>query len=238
MERPPSKAQLTKVPAAESFIAFVECDVLYQGRASSQLPRGRYVIIRKPDRSFAIHGSDFKPINYQPAGSQIFVDESATPQTILVTRQAEKILVRIHRLFWVQLMPGLARGKLELFGSEQQMVDEWLVQNKHKEHFPDCQSVFPQFPTGHGPADLLITLSGGFYVVVEAKRKVAGIQAYSQVMRYRDWIYANHKAPGVPLASNSRHLVDLPPHVRPYILAPRITKTALGRSARAGRGLD
>ena len=201
------------LPEAEPFIALAQCEVFYQGRASSKLPLGCYLIIVKKDMSVAIHDSNFKPINYQASGSAVIVSNSA--MTLTAIKKRETLFVRIHKLLMVHNLYQMTAGSLELHGSEEHMVTDFL--SKVKEYFPDFESSIKEYSTDHGPADIYISLSSGKKVVVEAKRKTAGISAYSQVMRYCDWLKAN-----------TGH------DIQPVILSPRITKSALKALEEAG----
>src|SRR4051812_3895718 len=57
----------------DPFILLADCQVFYEGRASSVLPRGHYLLVRKADGSFLVHGARLTtPLNYQGAGSRLF----------------------------------------------------------------------------------------------------------------------------------------------------------------------
>src|SRR5947209_1248902 len=66
--RRPARREVT-----DPFILLADCQVTYEGRASSVLPRGHYLLVRKADGSFLVHGARLTtPLNYQGAGSRLF----------------------------------------------------------------------------------------------------------------------------------------------------------------------
>src|SRR5205814_4714739 len=77
------------------FVLMADCEVLYEGRASSTLRRGQYLLIRKADGSFLVHGASLTvPLNYQPAGSRLF----RTPEGFLCQGKTETMRVVVHRV--------------------------------------------------------------------------------------------------------------------------------------------
>lgn len=211
----PSNAQPLKLPEAESFIALARCEVFYQGRASSKLPLGCYLIIVKKDRSVAVHDSNFKPINYQASGSAVVINNDAEFVTLTAIKKQEKLIVKIHELLMVHNLHQMTQGSLELYGTESHMVQEFL--SKITDYFPDKVTTITELHTDHGPADIYLLLKGDKHIIIEAKRKTAGIAAYSQVMRYCDWLKKTYGW-----------------KVQPMILSPRIAKPALKALEEAG----
>src|SRR5215216_2718640 len=70
-----------------------DCEVYYEGRASSALRRGHYLLIHKEDGSFQIHGSRLTvPLNYQPAGSRLY----RTAEGYLCVSRREAMRVVVH----------------------------------------------------------------------------------------------------------------------------------------------
>ncbi len=80
----------------EPFVALVDCEVPYDGRARSTLRRGHYVLMRKADGSFLVHGASLTvPVNCQPAGSRL----DRTPEGYLCRgKRNETTRVILHRV--------------------------------------------------------------------------------------------------------------------------------------------
>lgn len=213
MEGLPISTELV-LPLSTTFIATAFCEVFYSGRASSKLPKGNYIIIVKADKSVAIHDCNFKPINYQASGSTIIIDNAR--KTITVTKKKEKLFIIVHNLLSVISLEAICSGKLDLFGTERHMVNKFLTEID--QYFPNRIKISVEHMTTHGPIDILVWLDDGSLVVIEAKRKTAGISAYSQVGRYKDWLEAEN---------SNRKIV-------PVILSPRIAPTALEALEREG----
>lgn len=213
MEGLPTNTELV-LPLSTPFIATALCEVFYSGRASSKLPKGNYIIIVKADKSVAIHDCNFKPINYQASGSDILIDYIFN--TIMVTKKKERLFIIIHQLLSVMSLESIDSGKLDLFGTERHMVNKFL--SEIDQYFPNHTKISVEHTTTHGPIDVLVWLDDGSLVVIEAKRKTAGISAYSQVGRYRNWLESEN---------SNRKII-------PVILSPKITPSALEALEREG----
>lgn len=184
---------------------FANCEVLYEGRASSTLKRGNYLIVYKQDRSVSIHGSTIvMPRNYMGAGSELSEDNNQ----IIFKRKGEIVCVRIHHIHFLNYLDGWSDSKIAICRTEKELAkkifDNWC------DYFDDdFEVVEMEFITDLGPIDIAGFTSDTDYIV-EVKRKRASLKDVTQLRRY------------VEAMENSNRLC------RAYLAAPDIAKNAMG----------
>src|SRR5207244_13353302 len=121
----------------------------HEGRASSLRRRGHYLLIRKADGSFLLHGDSLTvPLNYQPAGSHFF----RTPEGYLCKGKKENMRVILYRV--VARLPSARWDdhRIRLVRTERELRDK-LARDQAK-YIPGVVRVYKAYPTAYGPADL------------------------------------------------------------------------------------
>lgn len=97
-----------------------ECEVEYDGRASSHLPPGERLVILKPDGTLLVHRDEQrKPVNWQPPGSthSARIDGDRLIIESVRTSPHEEITIAFEALAQVSLLelddaPGLSLSKV------------------------------------------------------------------------------------------------------------------------------
>ncbi len=212
----------TLVDAALSqgkFIILVgHCKVSYSGRAASKLSQGERVVLIKNDGTFLVHQTKgMAAINYQGPGAVIETEWGATEEkiptlTVSALRKkrnevAERIDVQFTEIYDVGSHILKDDRTLQLTGSERQLSD-LLMQDLHSIE----AGLVPIQQESHvrkGLIDILAQDRQGRLVVIEVKRREAGLDAVSQLHRYVHELSARKGSP-----------------VRGILLAPRITANA------------
>jgi len=189
-------------------ILYLNCKVIYDGRARSVLNYDNRIFISKPDGSLLIHsGTKREPINWQ------------TPGCILTAKIEDDLLVirsvrsNPRENVWIYspcVYTGLAckcsEDEFILWGSESEMVDEVM---KNPSIIDDgFKPIRREVETPYGKIDLIGEDSSGNTVIIEFKRSTAQLQAVSQLKRYVDYYKAMGK------------------NVRGILVAPNITSSA------------
>ena len=214
------------------FTMFAHCEVVYDGRASSTLEPGNYLIIYKPDQSLSIHGACFaKPLNYQNGGTKLEEFKSGAtfddmwtnlftkrPKSIIVAKnKLETIIIGIHAIVHSQVIEGWTDAKIKLTRSERDLVNQ--VFNRLDEYFPgiDISLAELEASTPYGNVDILLIDTSGIRYVVEAKRKIVSVAGCGQVARY-----ANYYT-GIGLT------------VKQFVVGPSISRNAIDYCAQNGQ---
>lgn len=162
------------------------CAIDYQGRAESRLESGQRLVLLKPDGTLLVHtAAKLKPVNWQPPGCSFSADRADGGAVVLTaTREKPRETVRIAleevlAVLSLDLDDGEA---LDLVGSEDDL-QAFLARR------PDL--VEPGFKfrereraSGRGPMDLYGEDALGRRVVVECKRRAAGVAEADQLRRY------------------------------------------------------
>lgn len=193
---------------------FGECEVWYEGRASSSLGLGDRLIVIKPDGSLLVHqGWGREPVNWQPPGSKHSFSESEGRLKISCYRSKPKEVLEVHfsEVYLVTSLLMKDDKELVLNGSELE-YSKWIHENPEfiEEGF---QPIKKERETGFGFIDVLGKDSEGRIVVVEVKRRRVGPEAASQLRRYVNYI------------SQTKHH-NKQEKVRGVLVAPSITKKA------------
>ena len=163
-----------------------ECVVRYEGRAASKLSEGDRLLVIKPDGTFLVHqGKGMAAINYQGPGARVTAEASKNELVVKAERSKpmkEVIEVHFKRIEFAESFKMRDDGKLKLFGSERELA-KLLAQDLHlieKGLVPvQEESVLPK-----GAIDILARDALGHFVVIELKRRDAGLDAVTQLARY------------------------------------------------------
>ncbi|MFP3910276.1 MAG: endonuclease NucS [Archaeoglobaceae archaeon] len=193
---------------------FGECEVWYEGRASSSLGLGDRLIVVKPDGSLLVHqGWGREPVNWQPPGSKHSFTEIEGKLKVSCYRIKPKEVLEVlfNEVYLITSLLMKDDKELVLNGSELE-YSKWI--NENPEFIEDgFQPIKKERETGFGFIDVLGKDSQGRIVVVEVKRRRVGPEAVSQLKRYVNYI------------SQTKHHTK-PEKVRGILVAPSITKKA------------
>jgi RecB family endonuclease NucS len=171
---------LADIDTSVPFCLFADCTVLYDGRASSTLERGRYLIVKKTDGSYLIHGSDkCPPRNYQGPNSKLTIDGDR----LICTNRKEVIIVTVYDIINYHELINWSSAKIKISKTEKELVDK--IQNNWASYFPDKThlELHREFKTAVGDIDLL-GVSINCYLAIEAKRKKITLKDCTQLRRY------------------------------------------------------
>jgi RecB family endonuclease NucS len=192
------------LPTSIGWILYAECEVAYDGRASSRLQLGHYLIIFKPDKSLSIHGATLiQPRNYLAGGTTY----SYTNNSIVFQCKNEQILIKIANVINLVPLNGWSNHKIEICKTEQELALK-LFYNWH-DYFSgsDVEIIHREFQTELGPIDIIGRSESTDYII-EVKRKTAMLKDVTQLRRY------------VEAMENQKR------HIEGYIAAPKISKNA------------
>lgn len=161
------------------------CEVHYQGRAQSTLSSGERVLLLKPDGSLLVHtASKVKPVNWQPPGARFAASLEDGRVVVTSVRGEPPETVRVVLRDITALLAFRLRDdeSLHLLGSE---LDLARLLHAH----PDLVEAGFRIQArergnGRGPMDLYGVDAKGTRVVVELKRKAAGLKEAEQLRRY------------------------------------------------------
>ncbi len=171
---------------AKPFCLFAECSVVYDGRASSLLEYGNYLIIYKQDGSVGIHGASMvMPCNYISSGASLSIDYHTCGRintTLLFRHRRERVVVGIGHIYFINYLENWSLNKPVMQRTERELALK--IFNNWFDYFDDdFEIIMMEAPTSLGPIDIL-GLTATTNYVVEVKRKHAGVAAVSQLLRY------------------------------------------------------
>lgn len=162
-----------------------ECEIHYQGRASSKAPLGTRIVIYKPDGSLLVHeGKDRDPLNWQPPGS---LCTSEIDKGFLEIRCSsrkygyEQVMIRFKRIL-AAIWCRLSTKGLEIYGTEKDLVE--MIYMNPSVISPSAKVIGKEVETPSGKIDLILRDDSGNIYVVEVKNEKAGISAVNQLDRY------------------------------------------------------
>ncbi|MFH1780300.1 MAG: endonuclease NucS [Candidatus Micrarchaeota archaeon] len=172
--------------SSELVLVLGKCLVKYSGRAASKLSEGDRLLVIKPDGTFLVHQkSKMAAINYQGPGSKTSVELNDCCLLVKSERLkpvAEHIEVSFSKVFFVDSFPMSDDESLKLFGSEKQLAQE-LMKDLHLIE-PGLTPLKNESSSLKGSVDILATDSAGNLVVIELKRRNAGLDSVTQLKRY------------------------------------------------------
>lgn len=161
------------------------CEIAYQGRAQSALSLGERLILLKPDGTLLVHtASKIKPVNWQPPGAAFAADLDGGRVVLTSRRGAPEEVVRIALHDIAALMAFRLKDDeaLALLGSELDLAK--LVHKRPELVEPGFRVSAGERDNGRGPMDVVGFDARGTRVVVELKRKAAGLKEAEQLRRY------------------------------------------------------
>ncbi|OIO26455.1 endonuclease NucS [Candidatus Micrarchaeota archaeon CG_4_10_14_0_2_um_filter_55_9] len=181
------KSELIKSALSKGELCVVvgECQVKYEGRAISKLSAGDRLLVIKPDGTFLVHqGKGMKAVNYQGPGAKILVsDGDELCVTALRSKPIkEKIEVCFSRVDSVHSFPMRDDKELKLFGSERELSN--LLAQDLSVIEKGLKPLKKESVMRKGSIDILAEDSNKCLVVIEVKRRNAGLAAVTQLKRY------------------------------------------------------
>jgi len=161
------------------------CTIDYEGRAASTLPLGARLVLLKADGTLLVHGSEkLKPVNWQPPGCAFAADRVDGRVVLTATREKPKELVRIvlHEVDAVLALDLDDAAALEVTGTEDDL--QAFLARSPQVIEPGFRFWSRERASGRGPMDLYGEDASGRRVVVEVKRRAAGVAEADQLRRY------------------------------------------------------
>ncbi|MBI5036945.1 endonuclease NucS, partial [Candidatus Micrarchaeota archaeon] len=166
------------------------CRVFYEGRAASKLSEGDRLLVIKQDGTFLVHqATKMHAINYQGPGSRISVRIDEGENALVVSSQRtkpllERIDVKFFEVHFADSFHLRDDEKLKLFGSDREL-SELLMQDLHLIE-PGLFPLKQESDIRKGTIDILAEDFRHRLVVIEVKRREAGLDAVTQLARYVD----------------------------------------------------
>lgn len=193
------------LPRNTGWLLYADCDVTYDGRASSYLERGNYLIIVKPDNCLAIHGATLiQPRNY--LGSNTSWQQ--TDAGLAFTCKNEEIIIKIYQVLSLTVLDHWSAAKVTICKTEeelaQQIFVDWFA------YFPEShvQIIHNEYQTTLGAIDVF-GQSPTTDFVIEVKRKRASLKDVSQLRRYMEAVAKPER------------------QIQGYLACPSLSKTAI-----------
>ncbi len=191
-------------------VLYADCEVYYDGRASSRANRAWRLIIIKPDGSLLIHTSEgYQPLNWQPPGSRVTILQSQQGGLELVAirrRPREMVRIRIYEVEWACWGGLPSEGRFELRGTHDDL--KLYIANNIGKYLPGGRVIGIEYEVpGFGIADIIATTPpDGAKWVIEVKRQCADLQAISQLKRYTEALKAKGLLVAPCFTSGAREL--------------------------------
>jgi RecB family endonuclease NucS len=199
------------------YMCFVvgECQVNYQGRAASKLPRGKRLLLIKADSSISIHENRLvRPTNYMTSGKtscEIIQREENDELKIFSKKlkpQKETLNITFTKIQTVNSYDIPISNDLRLSGSEKELNQALMDDLSFLES--GLKPINQQQVFRKGICDIIAEDADGKLVVIELKRREADYGSVTQLKRYVEQV---EKMKGVS--------------TRGILLAPEIRKSAM-----------
>lgn len=199
---------LSAVKNQELCIIIGDCVVDYDGRASSNLPLGKRLILIKADSSVSVHENRLvRPTNYMMnAKISCKIDEEKKCLVLKANRlkPKESITIFFTRIEAVNAFDLPQSNDLRLSGSEKELNDALMDDLEFLE--PGLKPINQQQVFRTGVCDIIAEDKDGKLVVIELKRRQADYGAVTQLKRYVEQVekLKNIKTRGILLAPDIR----------------------------------
>lgn len=174
---------------SDSWVAYLNCSVLYEGTALGALSRGDFLLIRKRDGGISIHASTLnQPRNYIRS-----TEVKVKNKTIIFTNKKEKLIVEVTKLHWMQNINSWSENKVEIYKSERQLVTKFCdnIKTLLPEAYGGEVELEYRIP-GNGTVDVGVFKTDETWLI-EVKRKRATQGTTGQILKYRDHYSENHQ---------------------------------------------
>ncbi len=187
----------------KAFCLFADCAIRYEGRASSNLARGNYLIIYKKDGSVSIHAAIMlSPRNYISSGSKFSISNN----DLIFTRKKETVTISIFNIISITYLDNWSEDQIVICRTERELAEK-IFNNWHDYFDGSFEVIYLEYQTDLGPIDLLgQSLTDD--VIVEVKRKTATLKDVTQLKRYLEALEGNGR------------------HIKGFLAAPAISKNA------------
>jgi RecB family endonuclease NucS len=189
-----------------------ECEVEYDGRASSYLGPGERLVILKSDGTLLVHRDEQRtPVNWQPPGCthDARIDDDRLIVQSTRTSPHEEVEITFQTLAQVSLLELDDTPALALEGSEEDLRQRILEEPDILEE--GFQAMITERETSAGAVDIYGEDAEGNPTIVELKRRRVGPDAVGQLNRY--------------VAALDRDLSVVRP-IRGILVAPSVTDRA------------
>jgi RecB family endonuclease NucS len=187
---------------------FGRCAIEYDGRASSSLGPGDRHVTLKPDGAVLVHTDEGqKPVNWQPPGCthEPSVEDGAFLLRSRRETPEEELLIRFENLRHVAAFDVTDPEELSLSGTEEDLRERVLGDPSAVE--PGFEPLATERDTPAGAVDVYGEDADGRAVVVELKRRRAGLDAVGQLERYVDALrrdlHADREVRGILVAPSA-----------------------------------
>jgi RecB family endonuclease NucS len=164
-----------------------ECEVDYDGRASSYLGPGERLIILKSDGTLLVHRNEqHTPVNWQPPGCTHDAHIADDRLIVQSTRTSpdEEVEISFGTVAQVSLLELDDAPDLALDGSEEDLRQRILADPDILEE--GFQPMMTERETAAGAVDIYGKDTDGTPTIVELKRRRVGPDAVGQLNRYVD----------------------------------------------------
>lgn len=168
-------------------VIVANCNVQYEGRASSTLEDGDYLIIIKDDNSIQIQGQKLnKSLNYMNCKT---IEHRSNK--IMARSKKEQITINLNKII-SKTKFNLSDNRPKLLNTEDDLVNK-LAANLNLITDEKIIKVTKEFRTKYGNIDLLVeteTNCGNFTnnYIIEVKRNRININACKQIQKYLECI--------------------------------------------------
>ncbi len=188
-------------------------EIIYRGRASSQIGRDDKILIVKEDKAVLIHGGrGYRPINWQPDTETIRTHLSDILKIEFIRRRPREILeVMIHKVYMFYSQKLLETHSLEMYLTEEQLK-RLIVKNPHLVE-NGIRIIGEEVEIPDGKIDLLAKDKEGNTVVIELKKGRVGSNEVLQLNRYVEYYRRTNPATrgiiiGSSISSDAELLVN------------------------------
>jgi RecB family endonuclease NucS len=162
------------------------CTVDYIGRASSKMGEGERLLMIKEDRSLTIHKKDrHAPVNYQTAGCEIKAYLDQNKQLIIESlkkKDNDHLKANFSKINFLGSFNLVDGNDIEVMGREKDLSKLVLAQPELIE--PGLKLEDKEKHIIPGAIDIYCKDKNDNFVVIELKRRTAGINEVMQLNRY------------------------------------------------------
>jgi len=171
---------------SKRFILLVgKCTVDYKGRASSKMGEGERLLMIKEDKSLTIHKKNrHAPVNYQTAGCEIkaYMDNSQLVIESLKKKDNDFLKANFSEVKFLGDFKLTDENDILVLGKEKDIAKLVLAQPELIE--PGLRIEEREKHIIPGAIDIYCKDKNGNFVVVELKRRAAGLNEVMQLNRY------------------------------------------------------
>ena len=161
------------------------CSVVYEGRARARLDKGDRILVVKKDGCFMVHQpTKLPPVVYHPAGAAVYAELGQDTLTIrtMMRKPKETITVVFGRIDLAQAFDLEDKQSKKLVGMESDLAKELRTDLDVIE--PGLRIANHESCLQSGMVDIWAEDKCGAIVLIELKRRTAGLSAVSQLHRY------------------------------------------------------